>query len=127
MSFARWKNWFYWGAYEAKITDVILWEVCFTHCNAHPAVWQPTQWEWVTGCFQVGTDPLKKAQNILGCWGISTSSSSLIEDDCTNGRSFPTIPSHWQNQHQRSNLYKIYVTSFIVVPAYGAHLFIFLT
>ena len=79
------------------------------------------------GCFRVDADPLERAQNILGCWGISTSSSSLTEHNFTYRRPFPTLLSRQQNQHQKCNLHKIYASSFIVVLACGAHLFIFLT
>lgn len=86
-----------------------------------------SQWEWVTGCFRVDADPPERAQNILGLGNISISSYSLIEGNFTNKRPFPTIPSHQQNQHQRGNPYKSYLSSFMVVSACRAHLFVFLT
>lgn len=79
------------------------------------------------GVFQSLCRSARKSSKHLGLGGIATSSSSLTEDNFTNREPFPTIPSHQQSQYQKCNLYKICVSSFMGVPACGAHLFVFLT
>lgn len=67
-----------------------------------------SQWKWVRECLMVDADPWERTQNILG-FG-ATSSSSLREDNFTNRRPLPALPSHQQKQRLECSLHKTYVS-----------------